>query len=351
MRSTPMVDVPPPPPPPSSLPEPPLDGDLAPLPGEELDEAPIEYKPADWKPERDYRSLVRVAVRVLVAIVLVGLGAYTWLLWREQAAASAAAARDTVVMRRQAVDTIPDSVLNAAVALMEEAETTDAEVLLKRRLGRRDAAAAAATRRAISGVRAMTAAELRRSYTMAYAEARGRMDSTLAAAGVRALFAPERLATADSLRAGRRIVVAARNVARAYNRTEVQVERAFRDTVAYQVGRMGWSAAEQAEWGARAALKETYEGTQLTDSLLTSVDRIYGLLLTQRGRYDLGPEGILFSDPKAANEYARHAQWLAARIDRFAQVDDQARWPTARRIVAAFEGTRPPVLLQGALGS
>jgi hypothetical protein len=267
------------------------------------------------------------------------------------AAARAAAARDTVVMRRQAVDTIPDSVLNAAVALMEEAETTDAEVLLKRRLGRRDAAAAAATRRAISGVRAMTAAELRRSYTMAYAEARGRMDSTLAAAGVRALFAPERLATADSLRAGRRIVVAARNVARAYNRTEVQVERAFRDTVAYQVGRMGWSAAEQAEWGARAALKETYEGTQLTDSLLTSVDRIYGLLLTQRGRYDLGPEGILFSDPKAANEYARHAQWLAARIDRFAQVDDQARWPTARRIVAAFEGTRPPVLLQGALGS
>jgi hypothetical protein len=345
--SGPLVPAPPPLPPAAELPEPPLDGDLAPLPGEELDEPPIEYRPIDWKPDRDYRRLLAPVLRIVALVVLVVGAAVAWRWWAARSPAATAPVADST-LAPQAIDTIPDSVLAAAVAMMEEAETTDAELLLRRRLGR-SPGRPAVTRPAIAGLRAMTAAELRRSYTVAYAGARSDMDSTLAAAGVRAFFAPERFASTDSLRAGRRMVLAARNVLRAYNRAEVQIERAYRDTVAYQVKRMGWGPEQQNEWKARAALKESYESAQLADSLLRSVDAVYALLVAQRGRYDLGPEGILFSDAKAANEYARQSQWLAARLDRFARLGDQGAWPSARRIVTAFQGTRPPVLLQGSL--
>ena len=58
---------------------------------------------------------------------------------------------------------------------------------------------------------------------------------------------------------------------------------AYRDTVTFQVNRMGWSKSQQSDWKARATLKESYEGSELTDSLLTYTDNLYTLLLGQLG--------------------------------------------------------------------
>ncbi|HEX5818398.1 MAG TPA: hypothetical protein VFY20_05960, partial [Gemmatimonadales bacterium] len=154
----------------------------------------------------------------------------------------------------------------------------------------------------------------------------------------------------DSLQAGRRLVQAARNIVRVYLGNEVRIERAFRDTIAFQTRTAGWDTGELNEWKSRAILKESYEGAQLADSMLQRMDDVYRLLLDQAGRYRVGGGRIAFDDATAANDYARLAGWLAARYNTVAAIDEQAdqprQYPTARRVVRAFTGTRPPALEQ-----
>jgi hypothetical protein len=131
----------------------------------------------------------------------------------------------------------------------------------------------------------------------------------------------------------------------------VQIERAFRDTLAYQTRKSGWGPEQLADWKSRAVLKESYEGAQLADSLLRRTDDVYALLLDRTGRYRVGAGRIAFDDAAAADEYARLAGWLTARIDNLAALEardpDEGSYPTARRVVGAFLGTRPPALERG----
>jgi hypothetical protein len=60
----------------------------------------------------------------------------------------------------------------------------------------------------------------------------------------------------------------------------------------------------------------------------------------------VGGGRIAFDDAGAGNDYARLAGWLTARYNTIDAIDDQAEpqrsHPTARRVVRAFTGTRPP---------
>jgi hypothetical protein len=343
--------VPPPPPAPAAV-EPSLDGDLPPLPGEgEPDEPLPDYRPpSDWTPDRSFAPLLRVLGLTLALVVLGGGGWYAWHAWAEQQTAraiAAAEAADTIV-QAQPVDTIPDSVLARALATLEAADTAGMGRAEALSLGDR---VAGAPIRPIDKLRAVTPAELRRSYVASYAAARAAMDSDFAAAGVRHLFSTARLASADSLQAGRRMVQAARNIVRVYLGNEVRIERAYRDTVGFQTRTSGWDTGELNEWKSRAILKESYEGAQLADSMLRRIDDVYRLLLDQTGRYRVGGARIAFDDATAANDYARLAGWLTARYTTVAVIDEQAeqprQYPTARRVVRAFTGTRPPTLEEG----
>ena len=174
-----------------------------------------------------------------------------------------------------------DTELEKAIKLLAVAETAGTGVRPPPRAGR--LIPGSAQPRAVEGLRPMTPIELRRSYAAAYANARSAVDSDLALGGVTRLFSNARLTSRDSLRAGRRLVTSARNIVRVYHSDEVQIERAYRDTVTFQVSRMGWSKGQQADWKARATLKESYEGSELTDSVLTYTDDLYTLLLGQLG--------------------------------------------------------------------
>jgi hypothetical protein len=345
----------PPPPPPQAEVEPPLDGDLPPLPGEdELGEPLPDYSPpSDWKPDRSFAPLLRVLGLTAVLAVLGGGGWYAWHTWEERQTTRAIARADsaTANVRAQPIDTIPDSVLARALETLRAADTAGTgraqEIALRDRFS-------GIPLRPIDKLRNMTPVELRRSYVASYASARAAMDSDFVATGIQRLFSTARLATPDSLRAGRQLVQAARNIFRVYSSNEVQIERAFRDTIAFQTRKSGWTAAQLNDWKSRAILKESYEGAQLADSLLRHTDDVYRLLLSQPGRYRVGGGRIGFDDGAAASEYARLAGWLAARINTIAAVDEAAgpgtesgQLPTARRVVRAFTGTRPPSLEQG----
>lgn len=330
----------------SYLPEPlPLDGELAPLPEEGL--ASTDYKPLEWTPEPRFRGLALIGGAVLL-ILLVSTGAwFGWRWWSSRPAAVQAAEPSTrapgdTALAVQAVDSVSDDDLAQAIALLAVAETAGTGPRAAPRPGR---LIPGAQPRVVEGLRPMTPIELRRSYAAAYANARSAMDSDLALGGVSRLFSTARLTSRDSLRAGRRLVTAARNIIRVYHSDEVQVERAYRDTITFQVTRMGWSRSQQADWKARATLKESYEGSQLSDSLLTYTDDLYTLLLGHWGEYELSGNSITFDDPSVADDYQILAGWLQARITQLDSENENASSsPTSRRIARALGGTRPPTL-------
>ena len=281
-------------------------------------------------------------------VLLVATGAwFGWQRWSSRSASTLHTAEadttpgDTAVAR-QAIDSVSDRDLAAAIATLAAAETAGTGVRPPSRPGR--LIGGGAQPRAVEGLRPMTPIELRRSYAAAYANARSAVDSDLALGGVSRLFSNARLTSRDSLRAGRRLITSARNIVRVYHSDEVQIERAYRDTVTFQVNRMGWTKSQQADWKARATLKESYEGSQLTDSVLTYTDDLYTLLLGHWGVRQLGGSSISFDDPAVADEH-RCSRWLQSHITQLEnEADNSSSSPTSRRIARALGGTRPPTL-------
>lgn len=329
------------------LPEPPpLDGELAPLSDENL--GSTEYKPLEWKPEPRFRGLALIG-GALTLVALVATGAwFGWQWWSNRPTAEqhglepdTLAVGDTAVAK-QAVDSVSDRDLAQAIALLAVAETAGVGPRVTTRPGR---LIPRAQPNAVEGLRPMTPIELRRSYAAAYANARSAMDSDLALGGVSRLFSNARLSSRDSLRAGRRLITAARNIVRVYHSDEVQIERAYRDTVTFQVNRMGWSRSQQSAWKARATLKESFEGSELTDSVLTYTDNMYTLLLGSWGEYELSGNSISFDKPDAAEDYLVLQNWLQSHITQLdTESDNTSSSPTSRRIARALGGTRPPTL-------
>ena len=197
----------------------------------------------------------------------------------------------------------------------------------------------------------MTPIELRRSYAAAYANARSAMDSDLALGGVSRLFSAARLTSRDSLRAGRRLVTSARNIVRVYHSDEVQIERAYRDTVTFQVGRMGWSRSQQADWKARATLKESYEGSELTDSLLTYTDDLYTLLLGHWGEYEIQRQQHHASTTRPWPTTTRRSPAGCSRISRSSTPNPTTPRPRPRRAASRARSAAPDLPLSGAAAS
>ncbi len=284
----------------------------------------------------------------MALILFVSTGAwFGWQWWSSREAAlplpehGTGSPSDTVIAV-QAVDSVSDRDLARAIALLAVAETAGTGARPMPRPGRLITGGQPSR---VEGLRPMTPIELRRSYAAAYANARTAIDSDLTLAGVSRLYSAARLTSRDSLRAGRRLITAARNIVRVYHSDEVQIERAYRDTVTFQTNRMGWNRTQQAQWKARATLKESYEGAELTDSLLTYTDNLYALLLGHWGEYELSGGSISFDDQAVAGEYQVLARWLQARIALLeAESDNISSSPTSRRIVRALAGTRPPSL-------
>ena len=196
----------------------------------------------------------------------------------------------------------------------------------------------------------MTPIELRRSYAAAYANARSAVDSDLALGGVSRLFSNARLTSRDSLRAGRRLITSARNIVRVYHSDEVQIERAYRDTVTFQVNRMGWTKSQQADWKARATLKESYEGSQLTDSVLTYTDDLYTLLLGHWGEYESAAAASA-SMTRLSPMSTRCSRTGCSRILRSSKTNPTTVRRRRRRAASRAPSAAPDLLPSGAAAS
>jgi hypothetical protein len=166
------------------------------------------------------------------------------------------------------------------------------------------------------------------SYFEAYADARAEMEEGFEYIGFRRVFEPIRFMSQDSIRATRRMVSAAGNILRVYRGREVMLEQSYRPD----------------DPGGKGTLREPFETAEATRALLADVDSLFGLLLSQQGRFAYDGETVRFQDRQAALAYADLRAGIAAAIRTWrhsASAPDLVTMPRLIRALGDFP--TPPV--------
>ncbi len=163
------------------------------------------------------------------------------------------------------------------------------------------------------------------SYYEAYADARAEMDESLAYVDFKRVFSPARFSTADSIRAARRMVAAAGNILRVYRGREVQLEQTYR-------------AGE----GDRGSLRESFEVSEASRSLLADVDSLFAILVAQEGEVRFKDNMMQFQNPSAALAYNRVRREILQTLSYLGDPAEAADHVTMPRLLRGLGSDRPP---------
>lgn len=164
------------------------------------------------------------------------------------------------------------------------------------------------------------------SYYEAYADARSEMDDGFDYVSFRRVFAPSRFAAPESLRATRRMVQAAGNILRVYRGREVMLEQTYRPD----------------DPGGRGSLREPFETAEASRALLADVDSLFGILVSQQGRYTYSNDAVRFQDPRTARTYSQLRTEILAALADWRDSSGASNRVTLPRLLQALGGTTPP---------
>jgi hypothetical protein len=165
------------------------------------------------------------------------------------------------------------------------------------------------------------------SYFQAYADARSEMDQSLAYVNFRRVFAPGRFTSMDSLRATKRMVVAAGNILRVYRGREVQLEQTFRPD----------------DPGGRNSLREPFETSEASRALLSDVDSLFSLLVNQEGEITVSTTEIRFRNTRSARSYNALRREILQVLSIWRDSAEASNRVTMPRLVQALGAYQPPV--------
>lgn len=164
------------------------------------------------------------------------------------------------------------------------------------------------------------------SYFEAYADARAEMDEGLDYVNFRRLFAPSRFASPDSLRAARRMVVAAGNILRVYRGREVMLEQTYRP----------------GEPEGRGSLREPFEVAEASRGLLADVDSLFAILVAQEGEVRYRDNALYFQNGRASRAYSDLRRRITQAIAGLGDPPEAADRVTMPRLLRAIGTDRPP---------
>lgn len=165
------------------------------------------------------------------------------------------------------------------------------------------------------------------SYFQAYADARSEMDESLSYVSFRRVFAPGRFVSMDSLRATKRMVVAAGNILRVYRGREVMLEQQYRPD----------------DPGGRNSLREPFETSEASRALLSDVDSLFGLLVGQDGEITVSEREIRFRSSKSARAYNDMRREIMQTISTWRDSAEASNRVTMPRLVQALGTAAPPI--------
>lgn len=164
------------------------------------------------------------------------------------------------------------------------------------------------------------------SYYEAYADARAEMDEGLTYVDFRRVFAPYRFGSPDSIRATRRMVSAAGNILRVYRGREVMLEQTYR----------------AGEPEGKGSLREPFEVSEASRSLLADVDSLFAILVSQEGEVKYRDNTLSFRNSRAAQAYTDIRRQIVQTLNSLGDPAEAADRVTMPRLLRGFGGDRPP---------
>jgi hypothetical protein len=161
-------------------------------------------------------------------------------------------------------------------------------------------------------------------YVQAYATARAQFDSVMSGIDFTAMLGSGRFRTESGLLTGMSSIRATMNAVQLYRSREMAIEAAHPDM----------EVSEQ----------ERTEVASTVDSLLSSMDAAYGLLLSQYGRYRLADGAMLFNDPAAEQEYVDVTRRISRHSRILRRLNREQPTLTGERIAQGVVNSRLPRL-------
>jgi hypothetical protein len=161
-------------------------------------------------------------------------------------------------------------------------------------------------------------------YVESFAAARAQFDSVMSGINFTGMFAPRRLRTESELLTAMSSIRATMNAVQLYRSREMAIEAAHPDV----------EVSEQ----------ERAEVAHAVDSLLSSMDAAYGLLLSQYGRFRLANGSMLFTNPAAEQEYVDVTRRISRHSRILQRLNREQSTLTGQRIALGVVNSSPPRL-------
>jgi hypothetical protein len=181
---------------------------------------------------------------------------------------------------------------------------------------------------AAAGAAALNSGEVARSpeteYVESFGAARAQFDSVMSGIDFTEMFASRRLRTESGLLTGLSSIRAVMTAVQLYRSREMAIEAAHPDM----------EVSEQ----------ERAEVAHAVDSLLSSMDASYGLLLSQYGRFRLANGSMLFTNPAAEQEYVDVTRRISRHSRILQRLNREQATLTGQRIALGVVNSRPPRL-------
>lgn len=190
---------------------------------------------------------------------------------------------------------------------------------------------------------AVSPAELTRRLESSERQAEQELQSRLAAAGFRAVFAGDRLATPDGVTGARSAWSAGGEAIRQFRARVTRLEQAYEDSVLSSQRTQRWSGEEMRIFAAHQSPAEPAEVSQLSDLMMNQVSEALEILAALDGQYDMKGGVIAFRTPASATRYTGIHGWVEQRMQTWQAIPEGARPRSISALLRALGDGLPGV--------
>jgi hypothetical protein len=164
-------------------------------------------------------------------------------------------------------------------------------------------------------VEANSVQDLLRRYGTASDSVFARLERGMRVARLTRLFSSSRLTPGGGITDTRRNLAGATNLIRVFRQRQAAIDRAYQDSVSVLAKQSRWSAKQIRQWNSRPRRVEPSTLQLASNTLITKIDSLLGVLDAHAGAYKLRGTAIAFEDPAAGQAYGALRRSITEQID------------------------------------
>jgi hypothetical protein len=164
-------------------------------------------------------------------------------------------------------------------------------------------------------VEANSVQDLLRRYETASDSVLARLERGMRVARLGRLFSSSRLTPGGGITDTRRNLAGVTSLIRVFRQRQAAIDRAYQDSVAVLARQHRWSAKQIRQWNSRPLRVETPTLQLASNTLITKIDSLLGVLDAHAGAYKLRGTAIAFEDPAAGKAYGALRRSIKEQID------------------------------------